>query len=266
MTGPAGGPTPPGRVAGGWQVEHERGPAAALHRLSADLAGSSTPRRREGPHQPGASAHPRPTIADITVAARMVRVLEAEAPALVLGSGQPDADVDEEAAVAYGVAVARRRSGGGAVLVGPGQVIWVDLLIRSDDPLWDGDVARAAWWVGDAWAAALGSVGMGPPEVWKQPMRKGRWSAQVCFAGIGPGEVLIGGKKVVGVSQRRTRAAALFQTAVLIQWDPWAILRLLRMDRASAAGALADLSAVAVGVGPEQAGPLLTAFVDTLMP
>lgn len=266
MTGPPGEPTRPIRLAGGWHVEHERGPAAALHRRSADLAGSSAPQRHEGAHLPGDRAQPPPTTADVTVPPRILRVLEAEAPALVLGSGQPDADVDEEAAVNYGVAVARRRSGGGAVLVGPGQVIWVDLLIRPGDPLWDGDVARAAWWVGDAWAAALGSVGIGPAEVWKQPMRKGPWSAQVCFAGIGPGEVLIGGKKVIGVSQRRTRAAALFQTAALIQWDPWAILRLLRMDHPSAARAGADLAAVAAGVGPEQAGPLLAAFVDTLMP
>ncbi len=266
MTGRPARPARPDRVAGGWQVEHERGPAGGLHRRSADLAGSSPPVPGEDRHRSGPAAPPPLTVADATAPLRIVRVLEAEASALVLGSGQPDADVDEEAAAIYGVAVARRRSGGGAVLVGPGQVIWVDLLIRPEDPLWDADVARAAWWVGDAWAAALGAVGMGPVEVWKQPMKKGRWSAQVCFAGVGPGEVLIGGKKVVGVSQRRTRAAALFQTAVLIEWDPWATLRLLRMDQASAASALAELSAVAAGVGPEQAGPVLAAFIDTLMP
>jgi lipoate-protein ligase A len=94
----------------------------------------------------------------------------------------------------------------------------------------------------------------------------------VCFAGSGPGEVLINGRKIVGVSQRRTKAAALFQTAALIQWDPAAILRLLRTADAPANavsashGAVDELAAVAAGVGEERARPLLDAFLDTLMP
>ena len=41
----------------------------------------------------------------------------------------------------------------------------------------------------------------------------------VCFAGTGPGEVLVAGRKVVGISQRRTRAGARFQCSVPILWD-----------------------------------------------
>jgi lipoate---protein ligase len=268
MSGQAGRLTRPHHPRGGWRIEHERGPASALHLRSADLAGSSPARGLGHEDQPGAVAESRTTHSVGTSPARLVRVLEAEGPALVLGSGQPETDVDRNGAASQGVAVARRRSGGGAVLVGPGQVIWVDLLIPSDDPLWDDDVARAAWWVGDAWSAALGAVGLGPAEVWKRPMKKNRWSALVCFAGTGPGEVLIGGRKVVGVAQRRTKAAALFQTAALIQWDPAAILRVLRMNDSGDSGkatVLAELGPVAAGVGIERAGPLLAAFIDTLM-
>jgi hypothetical protein len=47
------------------------------------------------------------------------------------------------------------------------------------------------------------------------------WSRVVCFAGLGPGEVVDAtGFKVVGVSQRRTRAIARFQCALPLRWDP----------------------------------------------
>jgi lipoate---protein ligase len=221
-----------------WRLEVERGPAADLHRRSAELAAG--------------------------VDGRLVRVLDAAAPALVLGSGQPIGDVDSDAASRAGVAVVRRRSGGAAVLVGPGEVLWVDLIIPAGDPLWDHDVGRAAWWVGEAWASALESAGVAPTGVWKGAMRVSRWSRQVCFAGLGPGEVTAGGRKVVGVSQRRTRGAALFQTAALLRWDPARTVELLKLEPAEAAAAMASLSTAARGLGGEQAGAVLRGLQDAL--
>ena len=221
-----------------WRLEVERGPAADLHRRSAELAGGGD--------------------------RRLLRVLDAAAPALVLGSGQPIGDVDAAAASRAGVAVVRRRSGGGAVLVGPGEVLWVDLIIPAGDPLWDPDVGRAAWWVGEAWASALETAGVGPTGVWKGAMRVSRWSPQVCFAGLGPGEVTAGGRKVVGVSQRRTRGAALFQTAALLRWDPARTVELLTLEPAEAAAATASLSTAARGLGGEQAGAVLRGLQDAL--
>jgi lipoate---protein ligase len=225
-------------AAGDWQLEFEHGPAGALHRRSADLAGGEHGRR--------------------------LRVLEATRPALVLGSGQPYDDVDTAAARRAGVEVVRRRSGGGAVLVGPGQVLWVDVLIPAGDPLWDHDVSRAAWWVGDAWAAALDSAGLGPAAVWKAPMKATPWSRRVCFAGIAPGEVLTGDRKAVGVSQRRTRHGALFQTAALLQWDPASIIGLFNLAPAEAAAGMSSLAAAGRGLGPGHAGAILDGFERSL--
>jgi lipoate-protein ligase A len=191
-------------------------------------------------------------------------VLEATEPALVLGSAQRDSDVNAAAARRAGVEVVRRRSGGGAVLVGPGQVLWVDLVIRTGDPLWDQDVGRAAWWVGDAWAAAIDAAALGPCRVWKSAMKASRWSGQVCFAGIGPGEVLVGDQKVVGLSQRRTRHAALFQTAALLTWEPASIVELLDLGEDDAAGAVAALAGAARALGVEQAGAILEGLRSAL--
>ncbi len=160
--------------------------------------------------------------------------------------------------------VVRRRSGGGAVLVGPGQVLWVDLVIAAGDPLWDRDVTRAAWWVGDAWAAALDSAGAGPAAVWKVRDEDQPVVHSDLFAGIGPGEVLVGEQKVVGLSQRRTRHGALFQTAALLSWDPASLVGLLHLDPAEAAAATAALAESARGLGAGRAGAILDGFQRSL--
>jgi hypothetical protein len=49
----------------------------------------------------------------------------------------------------------------------------------------------------------------------------------VCFAGLGPGEVTVDGRKAVGIAQRRTRAGSLFQCAVPLRWDGARLARAL---------------------------------------
>ncbi len=174
-----------------WSVSTWRAPAADLHALALPAEG------------------------------RHVWLLEAVRPALVLGSTQSDADADAAACASAGVEVARRRSGGGAVLVGSDECVWIDVLVPRGDPLWRDDVGRAGWWLGDAWAAAMATVGVDGCRVHRGGMVPSEWSKVVCFAGLGPGEVVdAGGAKVVGVSQRRTRAMARFQCAVPLRWDP----------------------------------------------
>lgn len=41
----------------------------------------------------------------------------------------------------------------------------------------------------------------------------------MCFAGVGAGEVLLDGRKVVGISQRRARDGARFQCVVFRSFD-----------------------------------------------
>jgi len=185
------------------------------------------------------------------VVSREVRIVDVTAPALVLGSSQPA--VEER-----GIPLVRRRSGGGAVLVGPGEVVWVDVLLPAGDPLWEDDVARAFHWLGRAWTGALDALGV--DASWHRgAMECTQWCRHVCFAGIGAGEVTVEGKKVVGLSQRRTRAGALFQCAALLRWDPERIVELLDLP-ADAATELADL-AVAL---PAPAAAIESAVVEVI--
>jgi len=55
---------------------------------------------------------------------------------------------------------------------------------------------------------------------------------------------------VVGLSQRRTREAVLFQCCAAVRWEPERLLDLLALDDADRARGAGDLAAVAAGAGP----------------
>jgi lipoate-protein ligase A len=93
-------------------------------------------------------------------------------------------------------------------------------------------------------------------------MRSTPWSASVCFAGLGPGEVTVDGRKVVGLSQRRTREAALFQCCAALRWEPERLLDLLALDDADRARGAAELAGVATGIGP--ATDLVAGIVEAI--
>jgi lipoate---protein ligase len=178
---------------------------------------------------------------------RRVVVLEVDRPALVLGSTQPGGVVDGAAVDAAGVELVRRRSGGGAVLLVPGDSLWVDVLLPRADRLWDDDVGRATWWLGRAWAAALGELDL-PATVHEAGLVRTRWSDLVCFAGWGPGEVAVDGRKAVGVASRRSRAGARFQCGLGRTWDPGPLLDLLALGPAERGEGRRDLADAAIGV------------------
>jgi lipoate---protein ligase len=159
---------------------------------------------------------------------RAVWIHDIDRPALVLGSSQPETVVRRQALGE--VELVRRRSGGGAVLLVPGEVLWLDVLIPVGDALWHDDIGRASHWLGQVWATAIG----GDAVVHRGAMVRSAFSSLVCFAGVGPGEVLVGQRKVVGLSQRRTRNGARFQCAAYSMFDAQAITPLLELDAADA--------------------------------
>jgi lipoate---protein ligase len=206
-------------VSGAWGVEAHQGSATEFHA-----------RTVEEPAQ------------------RVVWWSSVDRPALVLGSAQRPEAADAAALAAAGVELVRRRSGGGAVLLVPGEVVWADVIVPAGDPLWDDDVGRAAHWLGDAWARALAGCGLPDLEVHRGPMVRTAWSSLICFSGLGPGEVHDRGRKVVGISQRRTRWWARFQCAAYLRWDPAALVTLLAAPRPSPAeltGAVLEVPATA---------------------
>lgn len=181
-----------------------------------------------------------------------------EQPTVVLGSAQEPAVVDRGVAEALGVNVVSRRSGGGAVLLIPGEFVWLDLVVPAGDPLWSDDVAQAMHWVGELWCGALDVLGV-QAEVYRGALEAGPWGRQVCFAGLGAGEVTLGGAKLVGVSQRRTRHWARFQSMVHLRFRPELVASLVAVPRPTAADLAARVASVSA-----TAAQIVDALVDGL--
>lgn len=177
-----------GRVARVAEVIIQRGSAAEIHGLDPFAQG-----RPDGPQ---------------------VWLCRFDAPALVLGSRQRDDIVDVDACARLGLRVVRRRSGGGAVLLQPDDLVWIDLVVPSGAA--PDDVRGSMVWAGDLWRDAL--AGLGAPRdrmsLHRGGVRDTAWSDLVCFAGLGPGEVLADDRKLVGLSQRRTRHGLRIQGQV----------------------------------------------------
>ena len=148
-----------------------------------------------------------------------VWIFEVEGAALALGSTQSPGDVDADAAARSDTEVVTRRSGGGAVLLQPGGSIWIDVLLPRHDDRWSDDVSRASQWLGVAWQRALAAIGVERAEVPLGRLEPTALSPVVCFAGLAPGELTLDGVKIVGISQRRTRSVARFQSVLMLDWD-----------------------------------------------
>ncbi len=175
-----------------WRVEHITGPAEELfngERSSAALLARG--------------GHLQPSLRFVTV----------DAPTLVLGSGQ---HVSILGAVPGHV---RRRSGGGAVWLDPVEHVWVDVIVPTGHPLWTSDVTLSFDWLGVAWLRAVRALGVTEPlDVHRGRLVSSPWSALLCFAGRGPGEVFVRNRKLVGIAQRRSRGGVLFQCGILRRW------------------------------------------------
>ncbi len=185
-----------------------------------------------------------------------------DAETLVLGSSQHADTVDANELADQRVAVAKRRSGGGAVLVSQADLVWFDVVLPSGDPLWSADVGRSFDWLGAACQRALLGLGV-DTQLYGGRLQHSPWSRRVCFAGLGPGELTLDGQKLVGMSQRRTRSAARLQVAILRRWDGPRHASFLALSAEERVRAAADLRDVAVGI-PHSPTEILNAIQTEL--
>ncbi len=148
--------------------------------------------------------------------------------AIVLGRGQQagwfsGADVP----------IVSRFSGGGAVLMDDG-LLSLDVIVPAGHPLLEGDLTAPFERVGTAWAAALDALDVpdltvhsGASTTPRRGSERDRLLAAICYATLGRGEVTSGGRKIVGLAQRRRRPGALIQCGLLRRWQPALLLRAL---------------------------------------
>lgn len=115
------------------------------------------------------------------------------------------------------------------MLLRPGEMIWVDVIVPAGSVGWAVDVHAPMVWLGRHLLDALSALMAPGPNlvVHDGAMRSTPWSSLVCFDGVGAGEVLVDGRKLVGISQRRTRDAARLQCCWYSRYDPAELVGLL---------------------------------------
>lgn len=215
-----------------------------------------------------AEAHSAPFPDPVT---RAVWFVEPTDTAIVLGSTQALTVLEMGEVARRRLGIVRRHSGGGAVLVDAASSTWFDVWIPADDPHHCADVSRSAQWLGEAIAQALRTTGIADVEVVEPSATlpassvrsRDRWAHLVCFAGQSGGEVLVGGRKVVGISQRRTRSGARFQVTVLHRFEPEELASLFAVGAPERSELVARLRAGVSAVDVDR-GELRSALVDAL--
>ncbi|HUY43242.1 MAG TPA: hypothetical protein VMU98_05705 [Acidimicrobiales bacterium] len=175
-------------------------------------------------------------------------VVSPEARLLVLGGNQSTSILSSSGRK---WPLRRRRGGGGVVELAPADV-WVDFWIPRDDPRWREDLREASSEVGQWWAASLRAL-VGVEAVVHEGGLEGEPGLRVaCFAGRGPGEVFVNGRKAVGVTQWRVREG-MFLSTVLRASNSSALVDLLNEAPASLAHALDHHSTDSLGIGDVEA-------------
>ncbi len=133
---------------------------------------------------------------------------------LVLGRSQRRLPVDETV-----LPVLRRASGGGAVLAGP-WLLRATVSLPPQHLLTRGGIVAAARWFGDVHLHWLRAQGIDGAQLYEGPTTD-HWA---CFAGRGPGEIVVDGRKIAGIAQRWGAARVTLSAGTLITPPPWPLL------------------------------------------
>lgn len=164
-----------------------------------------------------------------------LRIYRFHAPTLTIGRFQPDTDVDVGAATRLGVDVARRPTGGRALLHGA-EVTYAVALRRP--PGTAGAVDALYCTLADALVRALAMLGVTAAVApHPDPATSG-----VCLTGVQGADLRVGGRKVSGSAQLQRSGWVLQHGSILLGRLPFDEVDLLRFptddDRAAARAGL----------------------------
>jgi lipoate---protein ligase len=157
----------------------------------------------------------------------------AERPTLLLGAGQSEHGIG-----ASPIGITRRHSGGTAVLATP-NVLGLDVLLPRGHRLAIPDVVEGYRWFGECWAETVRRLGLdahvvGVAEARAAPAPPADLATAVrlaCFGTLSPYEVVVGGRKLIGLAQVRRRNVVL-QSGLHFTFDAAALARRLAPERA----------------------------------
>jgi lipoate-protein ligase A len=174
-----------------------------------------------------------------------------ETSTLILGAGQRLTWEVENQCLELDVEVVRRQSGGTAVFADP-DVLGLDVALPPHHRLVGTDVVENYRWLGEVWVGALRSLGIAARLVEVEDARQARKPRPqvasalraACFGTLSPFEVIVGGKKLVGLAQVRRRTGVLLQSVIHLHFDRDQLAALLQpLEHTNLADELREVSA-----------------------
>lgn len=148
-------------------------------------------------------------------------------PCLSLGRNQPLADADLAACRVEGIDVVRRPSGGQAVL--HADELTYSAILMQTDPRSEGGVLEAYRRISDGLLLGLEALGVAAVQAVGQ--RGGEHATTpICFETPSEYEVTVGGRKLVGSAQWRSRGGVLQHGSLPLSGDLTRIVRYVVME------------------------------------
>lgn len=169
-------------------------------------------------------------------------------PACVsLGRAQTDAEVDLDAARAWGLDVVRRATGGGAILHEESEVTYA-VVLPLDHPGLPKDVPGSFAFLSRGVVLALQALGL-PADV---ESVADNTRETLCYVRRQGTNVMVGGRKISGGAQRRDGNAVLQHGTVIVERGDERMARLFRTDAARIRERVTSLREEGVDVSREK--------------
>jgi lipoate-protein ligase A len=145
--------------------------------------------------------------------------------AVSLGNSQTDAVIDLDVAREYSLDVIKRGTGGGGILHAATEITYA-VIVPIDFPTMPRDLPGSFAFLGDGVLRALRALGL-LAEIDSQPDRT---RDALCYVRQQGTNIVVGGKKISGGAQRRTRNAVLQHGTVIIERDETRCARVFRTN------------------------------------
>jgi lipoate-protein ligase A len=179
-----------------------------------------------------------------------------------LGNSQTERDVDLDAVRALGLDVVKRGTGGGGILHNAGEVTYA-IVVPIDHPGLPRDLSRSFAYLGQGVITALRALGV-PAEL---ESVADLTREALCYVRKQGTNVVVGGRKISGGAQRRTRTAVLQHGTIILDRDEHRLARVFRTSIETICARVTSLRAE--GLDPTRAAildALVAGFADAFGP
>ncbi|NNN20393.1 MAG: hypothetical protein HKL80_00120 [Acidimicrobiales bacterium] len=154
-------------------------------------------------------------------------------PLIVFGKNQKVEDIDILKARKLGFRLARRKGGGSAVIVEPGNFLWFELTYWKQNKTLEDPALELNLMGGillEAMEMALPALKGRLVINEKRNNAPNSWP-QWCFSSLGSGEIALDQKKVLGMALYRNRERSTYFVGIPLNWDQNLHLELSIMDK-----------------------------------